>query len=185
MKKKLFFMLIVAAATAFAGCKKDDDESAKTPPYAATTQTWTFGDQTWSDDIQCPECNKEDFPDSDTEPQCRSYTESEKTYYYYNWAYVKTNEAKMCPSPWRVPTRDDFNTLVSNMTTYEWSVGGYAAGDNASHPMWMIGETGRYWSSTMDAKGDSNYALDYYSSGHNLYVNTHGQEYGIHVRCVK
>jgi hypothetical protein len=32
-----------------------------TPRYAASTQTWTFGEQIWSDAIHIPECNKTDF----------------------------------------------------------------------------------------------------------------------------
>jgi hypothetical protein len=113
MKKTLFLMIIAAAV--FAGCKKDDDKSADAPPLAASDQTWTFGDQTWSDRIQCPECNKETFEYSFTEPQCGSYTDAEsgKPYYGYNWPYVIANKATMCPYPWRVPTKLDFEALIN------------------------------------------------------------------------
>jgi hypothetical protein len=33
---------------------------AQTPPYAASTKTWQFGEQLWSDAIHEPLCNKED-----------------------------------------------------------------------------------------------------------------------------
>ena len=75
-----------------------------TPPHAASTQTWVFGAQIWSDAIHMPECNKESFIASATEPQCRSYTENGKTWYYYNRAYVKKNWKEMCPTPWVLPT---------------------------------------------------------------------------------
>jgi hypothetical protein len=50
-----------------------------TPRYAASTTTWKYGEQTWSDAIQVPECDKEDFEASST-PQCRSYTKDGTTW---------------------------------------------------------------------------------------------------------
>jgi hypothetical protein len=69
-----------------------------TPPYAASTLIWTFGEQQWSDAIRIPACNKtSSFTDSYTEPQCRSYTSGTNTWYYYNWPYVVANPSTMCP----------------------------------------------------------------------------------------
>ena len=31
--------------------------------------------------------------------------------YHYNWYYVKDHKAELCPSPWRVPTEQDFIDL--------------------------------------------------------------------------
>jgi hypothetical protein len=167
MKKNLFFMMI-AAAIAFAGCNKNDDE---TPPLAATTQTWTFGEQTWSDAIHCPECNKETFEDSYTEPQCRSYTENGKTWYYYNWAYVNTNKNTMCPDPWRVPIKEDFEMLISNTNaatlTAAWGYGGSSSEcDVSSQAYYWNNATGYYW----------------YGYGNEIDVST---SHGFQVRCVK
>ncbi|MDR2358676.1 MAG: fibrobacter succinogenes major paralogous domain-containing protein [Prevotellaceae bacterium] len=91
-----------------------------TPPHAASTETWTVGKQTWSDAIHMPECNKETFELSLTAPQCRSYTTLlDMKYYYYNWPYVKASAAKLCPSPWRVPSYDDFKKLSDASKVYE------------------------------------------------------------------
>jgi hypothetical protein len=84
-----------------------------TPPHAASAETWTVGDQTWSDAIHMPKCKEGTFKRKSSKPQCCSYTIEGKKYYYYNWPYVKANAAKLCPSPWRVPTTDDFRKLTA------------------------------------------------------------------------
>jgi hypothetical protein len=106
-----------------------------TPPYAATTRTWVFGDQIWSDAIHIPVCNKETFENSYTEPQCHSYTENGKIWYYYNGIYVMTNQHAMCPSPWRVPTTADFRNLMVGTLLFpdEWHTGG---GDALRYGAW-------------------------------------------------
>jgi hypothetical protein len=166
MKTKLLFMMMMAAAAIiFAGCSKDDDESTKTPPYAASPQTWAFGNLIWSDAIQMPNCDKEDFKDSDISPQGRSYTSGEDTYYYYNWPYVNANKAKMCPSPWRVPSSADIDDLVVSDISAEqiitsWGLGGFALGsrvyDVYSHLyLWGNGTTQPYfWSGYGDPAYD-------------------------------
>jgi hypothetical protein len=149
-----------------------------TPPHAASTRTWTFGEQIWSAAIQMPECNKTDFIKSDDEPDCRSYT----TFYYYNWPYVNKNKAKMCPSSWRVPTEADMKTLVSNSNENAlhdaWGYGGYAY-DSA---MLNVSTLAYYWSSMQNASG---YAYELaYTSGYPG-VNYAYKRYGQQVRCVK
>jgi hypothetical protein len=177
MKTKFLFMMIAAATMVFSGCSKDDDESAKTPPYAATTQTWTFGDQTWSDAIQMPDCNKEAFEDSETVSQGRSYTSGGKAYYYYNWAYVNANKNKLCPSPWRVPTALDFGVLVSynilSTVADAWGTGGYAIGSSIKD----VSSSAYFWSSEV---GGHYY---YYYLGE--YADDLTKAAGMQVRCVK
>jgi uncharacterized protein (TIGR02145 family) len=190
MKKSLFLMMIAAMAIAFAGCNKDNDESAKTPPLAATNQSWTFGEQTWSDAIHCPECNKEAFERSDTDPDCRSYTENGKTWYYYNWAYVDANKNKMCPSPWRVPIKEDFETLVSTLggntqtardaIAAAWGYGGIVAGS----PGYMS-TIAVYWSSTEDNRNFIYYFDSDTLGVFNIPDTNLDKYYGLQVRCVK
>ncbi|MDR2358423.1 MAG: DUF4988 domain-containing protein, partial [Prevotellaceae bacterium] len=110
-----------------------------TPPYAASSQIWSFGDSQfiWSDAIQMPDCDKVDFKNSTTEPQCRSYTDEEAAdKSYYNRVYVNENNASMCPSPWRTPTTSDFDELVKSVganTVFDnWRVRGSAA-EGAMH----------------------------------------------------
>jgi hypothetical protein len=149
------------------------------PFYAASTQTWTIGEQTWSDAIQMPACNKENFTDSYTEPHCRSYTSGTNTWYYYNWPYVNQNAAQLCPAPWRVPSRSDYIELANAGTLLAdiWPLSGYVNGSST----YNVGSGGGVRSSTED--GDNAYYLNYVSSGQR--VSNAGKHFGFQVRCVK
>jgi hypothetical protein len=178
MKKHLFLMMIAVAITV-------SGYAQTTPQYAASTKTWTFGEQTWSDAIHIPACNKESFTDDDNYPQCRSYTKSGSTWYYYNWAYVDQNAAALCPSPWRVFTQSDFETLVNSTDDSTlinaWGYGGYAYGSS----MYNVGTYGYYWSSTEDGSSNA-YYLNFGTDGYVLpqyYYNA--KYYGFQVRCVR
>jgi hypothetical protein len=153
-----------------------------TPIYAASTRTWVFGTQTWSDAIHVPACNKNDYTNDYNNPQCRSYTEDGTTWYYYNWPYVNQNAAQLCPSPWRLPSLSDFSTLVSNTSgsvlISAWGLGGLAYGGSMDNPTYAY-----YWSSTQNGTNYA-YVLNY-SSG-SLYVGSNASKLvGFQVRCVK
>jgi hypothetical protein len=89
---------------------------ATTPPGAASTQTWTYDTQTWSDVIQISECATASFKVDGQTPSCCSSSATGRLLYYYNWAYVNANKGKMCPSPWRVPTKGDLDGLTASAT---------------------------------------------------------------------
>jgi hypothetical protein len=161
--------------------QKADGQKGKTPPHAASAKTWVIGDQTWSDAIRIPECNKASFIKSETEPDCRSYTEGGNTWYYYNWEYVSRYAAKLCPSPWRMPTKEDFDILTENKSTGFPDIWGYGGRANAS-AMENVSVHGNYWSSTENGsqRGEQMY---YGSSG--IFVGRFIKFYGDQVRCVK
>jgi hypothetical protein len=189
--KKLLSPLLFSAVIVLAGCEKDDEtekiEDSPTPALAASTQTWTFGKQIWSDVIHCPDCDKETFENSDTKPDCRSYTDTEsgKTFYYYNWTYVSQNATTLCPPPWRVPTVQDFKTLTNNATSAtlhtEWGYGGFAFG---SPPMTNTSTSAYYWSSTQNSS-NTNYVHYLYYNSSNLSVISTFKNSGFQVRCVR
>jgi hypothetical protein len=176
MKKHLFLMMMTAAVIAVSGYAQT------TPRYAASTKTWKFGNQTWSDAIRIPECNKVSFTEDDDNPQCRSYTNGVTPRYYYNWAYVNANAAKLCPSPWRAPTRKDFITLrdATNHTTLisAWGYGGLVSESSMDD----VSEYGLYWSAT-EGNSTTAYTLDYGSS--RLHVGYADKYLGMQVRCVR
>jgi hypothetical protein len=184
-----FTVLLIALA--MTGCKKDDDQAAphvyedeNAPPNAASKKAWVFGEQTWSDAIQCPECSKGTFEDSYTEPQCRSYTDAErgKTYYYYNWPYVDANADQLCPSPWQVPTKTDFELLFINT-----NIGTLRA--QWGYTVILEGEGDYYWTSTEYTGDDPNHESG--SAYIGWYYNNHtdvsyvGKSGAYRVRCVK
>jgi hypothetical protein len=163
--------------------------------YAASTRTWVYGDQTWSDAIQIPDCDKTSFLNSYTEPSCRNYTSGENTWYYYNWPYVAQHAASLCPSPWRVPTHADHITLANNTTDSElinaWGYGGLVFVFNGS--VSYTTRNGLFWSSTENEIETTvgldyyeySYALGYSSSWSGIDTSDTNKHYGIQVRCVK
>jgi hypothetical protein len=166
-------------------CVREEIGDRNTPPFAASAKTWAFSNQTWSDAIHIPKCNKETFEGSYPAPACRSYTEGQKTWYYYNWPYVNENKTMLCPSPWRVPSKADIETLASNTNETAladaWGYGGDAAGSRiVDVDSWAI-----YWTFTRDI-GQYPNALVY--TIHNTDLSGHGRapaNTGSQVRCVK
>ncbi|MDR3180512.1 MAG: fibrobacter succinogenes major paralogous domain-containing protein, partial [Prevotellaceae bacterium] len=150
----------------------------------ASTRTWAFGGQTWSDAIHVPGCNKTSFTNSYTGPQCRSYTKNGKTRYYYNWAYVNINKNRLCPLPWRVPTKNDLDSLVGNTSDEAfiaaWGYGGFIESD----VIYDEHSYAYYWSFTMVSSYISNaYYLLYPSR--NMRVRAYDKRLGFQVRCLR
>jgi hypothetical protein len=185
--------MIAVATIAFAGCKKDDDmpvlpdiyEIDDAPLYAASNKVWIFGNQTWSDAIQIPECKKTSFENSYTGQQCRNSTSGTNMWYYYNWSYVNTNKDSLCPSPWRVPLVEDFRTLMNNTNSktlaISWGYGGLADSTSVNN----TGSDALYWSS-IESSTRRAYSL-YFGTGNGvagLQDSTYKRN-GFQVRCVK
>jgi hypothetical protein len=172
--KKIFTIIML--------CGVVGSYAQNTPPNAANTIIWVIGEQSWSAAIRMPECNKDTFDDSYTDPQCRSYTEEGKTWYYYNWAYVNANKERMCPSPWRVPTIADMETLESNSNENAlidaWGYGGSAGGGSVSV---NSDENAVYWSS----EGGTVFATLLIYNNDALFVYVDYKSHGVQVRCVK
>jgi hypothetical protein len=153
-----------------------------TPRYAASTQTWVFGAQTWSDVIHIPACDKQDFDGGTKDApkaDCRTYTHEGETWYYYSWPYVNEHAGLLCPSPWRVPADEDFSNFLEDITTVDrtidWRHGGYVYGGVVEDMSF-----GYYWSSTVnDAHA---YGLYYFGSYPG--VRNYSQSIGFQVRCV-
>jgi hypothetical protein len=160
-------------------------EDDNVPTHAASSYVWQFGSSTltWSDAIQIPECNKLSFSDSDTSPQCRSYTYEGKTYYYYNWPYVNQHAATLCPAPWRVPAPSDFRKLLDasvpdEALTAAWLSGGSVLGSSVS----AVGEETNSWT---NAEYHSSYAECLGPTSAGLNVSPTTKNYGFEVVCVK
>jgi hypothetical protein len=191
VQTRLIVSLMVAAAMVFASCNKEnypqDSESTTSDPptYAASNKIWVFGEQTWSDAIHMPECNKETFDGgywNEPKADCRSYTYEGKTYYYYSWPYVDAHKATMCPSPWRVPTKDDFELLADKVSYTElivaWGYGGSIYGSSLVN----VEPHGAFWSSTVY---NSALRFQLYYEWENVTLDQFPFFAGLQVRCVK
>jgi uncharacterized protein (TIGR02145 family) len=175
--------------------------TSDTPPHAASGQVWTIGNQTWSDVIHIPECNKDgNFEENGTDPICRSYTHQGTTWYYYNQHYVNQMAGDLCPAPWRVPTKDDFIALDvamggdgenRNGVTPDWiaakyvnewggTFGGFADGSGIG----SAGADANYWSSS-EYDATLGYALNFTPSDYVLPQVAYYKSYGFLVRCIK
>jgi hypothetical protein len=163
---------------------ENNREQSSTPPHAASTKTWVFGDQMWSDAIHMPDCNKTSFSNSyDADiPQCRRYTSGGNTFYYYNWMYLNQTEVALCPLPWHVPTRDDFRVLIrnadANALNSAWGFGGYAS-SGASRKM----DTQAFFWAATEINYEDAWRFFYDSRRRN--IKSPGKFYGFQVRCVK
>jgi hypothetical protein len=145
-----------------------------------------FGAQTWSNAIHITSgCNKQHFPTEHGTAYCRSYSEGGTTWYYYNWKYVDQYAVEqLCPGPWRVPTKEDFDTLVGHTDAAAlisaWGYGGRAY-DTA---MEVVATDAYYWSATLLYNGADN-AHNLHYSASTLSVDSNSRPHGFQVRCVK
>jgi uncharacterized protein (TIGR02145 family) len=101
-----------------------------TPPTsAASTETWTLPptgtSMLWSDAIRVDSCKTDasDVGYSTDRPWCLKRDYEGKFYYYYNWAFVNahgtSSAERLCPEPWQVPTRSDFQAVSDWATAQE------------------------------------------------------------------
>lgn len=126
--------------------------------------------------------------DCSTSPGCYSY-------YSYIAATAGTNPSSgdasydICPKGWRLPTKENFETLISSystgakLVTSPW-YGVYAGRYNNSSFLNGGADYG-YWSSTAGGSAYTvyAYALGFYSSAAS--TNRYGKGIGYPVRCVK
>jgi uncharacterized protein (TIGR02145 family) len=175
--------------------------SDNVPRYAASTKTWMVGSQIWSDAINVPECDHATYTNSNTVPYCRSYEYSGRKWFYYNGAYVDANKDILCPSPWHVPTKDDFVSL-------DLALGGTGVSRSGLDPLWVtskyldywgayaffgyargatvneLGVTLLYWSSTPYTSSNVSYNLDVRTRSVTP-TKIDDWSYGFSVRCVR
>jgi uncharacterized protein (TIGR02145 family) len=169
------------------------------PNYAASTKTWIVGTQIWSDAINDKACNKTTYSTPDyTTVDCRN---NGSYGYLYSWAYVVNKASTLCPSPWRVPTRDDFCTLdkglfgtstcvtrstTTQYTTYTGSAWGGKLGGliREYNGFEWVGESAFYWSRDASPEDGGAYLLAF--NKETVYPAASGyKNKGRQVRCVR
>jgi hypothetical protein len=154
-----------------------------TQPIAASTQTWTFGAQTWSDRIVATPA---DCIQIDALSMTDFFAAEYRVYYdrvYYKSYCMTAAQAALCPNPWRVPSRDDMLSLKATVTAVDlmlsWGFGGYInpAGEHAVY-------SGGWWMSTMPANQPWVYYIRYDNGGGYNVAGTTSLN-AVQLRCVK
>jgi hypothetical protein len=155
------------------------------PAYAATTQTWRFGTRTWSDMIQIPGCNTPvvNYIVTFNSQQCASATVDGKVYYFYNKVYIVANATTLCPSPWRVPTREDLDALVASVPQADlwaaWGRPGYAYANAGDTPGVGFADAQGVQFLMFSTPGDY-FLNNEYEVSENMWLG-----HGLPVRCVR
>jgi uncharacterized protein (TIGR02145 family) len=79
----------------------------------------TVGDQQWSDVVSVTNCDKTSWDSPGTAPfqtECRNSDGNNNFHgHYFSWCFVMRYAARLCPSPWRVPTVEDFRALHTTL----------------------------------------------------------------------
>jgi uncharacterized protein (TIGR02145 family) len=152
------------------------------PSDFASTQTWTFGSQTWSDRVVASPSNCTQTTSLTTSNYTTAEYKISDGRYYYSWTCAVNAQSTLCPSPWRLPSWYDFDALVRNTNyatlTNAWGFGGYARG-NTIHD---VSTVAYYWCTTQYG---SNNSYELHIESGSLLLNYSFTFYGFQLRCVK
>jgi len=159
----------------------------------ATTQTWTVGSQEWSDAVQTTGCSGKTSYNRYVD--CRSNPNYKGD--LFSWYAVDAWKDELCPSPWRVPTRQDFidldialggtgydqystSQVNKYLNTWGGSYGGYCYSDGS---LYNQGSEAYYWSQS-EYSSTYEYYLRFNSSGYIYPQNYSYKSNGFTLRCV-
>ena len=112
MKKNLFIAIILSVT--FVSHKITYAETGFSLGTVSfkTSQTWTIGDQTWSDVVMATGCKKTTFDGGNDYLGFKADCRQNSGYGdLFSWEAVNMYKHQLCPEPWRVPTIQDFVDL--------------------------------------------------------------------------
>ncbi len=168
----------------------------------ATNQEWIVGNKIWSDAVQTSICSGRSPSEFETGnstngcANCRSNPGQKGD--FFSWCAVQRYAETLCPSPWRVPTKDDFlelvlvldgeeterfkNTAVRNRLLNDWG-GNYTGFIHPALGVTMQNSNGFYWT-----QSDTNHTLFFCTGGwidREAYADGYEHSIGAAVRCVR
>ncbi|MCL2028553.1 MAG: fibrobacter succinogenes major paralogous domain-containing protein [Bacteroidales bacterium] len=116
----------VAPGTVYWGGSTNINANARTISGNGITQVWSGA-------VTTTGCDKTGFTAGNVNADCRNSTNGSWVH-YFNWCYVMRHATTLCPSPWRVPTCQDFvnldvamggtgigRSLANNATSNGWT----------------------------------------------------------------
>jgi len=170
----------------------------------ASNQTWTIGNQTWSDAVTATACQKETFNGGcrktlNFSADCRSNPGFPGD--FFSWCAIVRFAVDFCPYPWRVPTREDFITLdrilggtgifrntrsprsIRNHFINRWggAFGGFCYSDDL---LLNRGSWGLYWTLS-EQSADQGFGLFFDTRGNIIPQNSANKGSGLALRCVQ
>jgi len=170
----------------------------------ATDNTWTLGNQIWSDVVTATSCQKETYNGGGSAVPFYADCRSNPKHYpgnWFSWCAVVRFQHQLCPAPWRVPTAEDFLTLhrtlggieivyqenptLANKYLNDW---GATPGGAFSHvvggPHW-VGVAASYWSlSELNVNNAAGLNIHFPNSAINIRINGF-KSFGKRLRCVR
>ncbi len=128
---------------------------------------------------------------------CWAYDNSSSNVAKYGYLYYWETAKKVCPSGWHLPTKEEFETLLTNVggsgnAAYKPLIEGGNSGFSApfggyrydSGAFISMGSIAYFWSSTAYNTYNAWY-LDIYSNYKKAYLYFNGQSAGFSVRCLQ
>jgi uncharacterized protein (TIGR02145 family) len=192
-------------APAATGCTNNTPEwgSSLGTVSFASSKTWEISGngitQVWSDAVQAVGCNKTTFVGGSLDnyyADCRSNPDYPGD--LFSWCAVTRFASILCPTPWRVPTVNDFcnldkaifktSTCNSRVSAYAASVyidtWGGAYGGGYIYTPWDQGSRAIYWTQS-DAGAVSGYSMFFLLDGTIAPQGSSSKYLGLALRCVR
>jgi uncharacterized protein (TIGR02145 family) len=151
-----------------------------------TYKTFNIGNQTWMAENLNYSASSGSYCYENNQSNCDKYGR------LYEWQTAKI----VCPSGWRLPSKNDFETLLFNIggggsNTYNALLNsgnsGFSAllgGSNHYDDFYLIEKYGTWWSST-ENNAKMSWNLQMVSSNQNAGMRNNLKQMGLSVRCVK
>ena len=119
-------------------------------------------------------CSNDESPEIETITVNGKYWMKENVSGYYSW----DDAASVCPNGFRLPSKDEYLTMISLGNNVIYQKLGYQDSDGTT---WLKGQYGYYWTSTPQNAGS--WAFVFNDS--DMFVSGYDRSKKMCVRCVK